>query len=70
LPNLEIAYDELLRYQYQIRLIWDFLSIKPEEDIPELPVVISTKSGYRDVIRIHDDVKEVLATSKFAEMLE
>ena len=34
MPHLEVAYEDLLRDQAHFRLIWDFLSIRPEEHVP------------------------------------
>jgi LPS sulfotransferase NodH len=70
LPHLEIAYEDLLRDQAHFRRIWDFLSIKPEEDMPQSTLVKIRRGGHRDVISNYDEVKEVLANSKFAELLE
>jgi hypothetical protein len=70
LPHLEIAYEDLLRDQAHFRRIWDFLSIKSEEDMPQSTVVKIRRGGHRDVISNYDEVKEVLANSKFAELLE
>lgn len=70
LPHMEVAYEDLLRDRARFRPILDFLLIKPEQDIPESTVVKTTRSGHRDVIRNHDEVKERLANSKFAELLE
>lgn len=70
LPHLEIAYEDLYRDQAHFRLIWDFLSIKPEEDMPESSLVKIRRGGHRDVISNYDEVKQVMANSKFAELLE
>ncbi len=69
LPHLEIAYEDLLSDQAHFRLIWDFLSIKPEEVMPKSNVVRIRSGGHRDVIRNYDEVKEVLAHSKFVKLL-
>ena len=70
LPHLEVAYEDLLRDRAHFRLILDFLAIKREEDIPESTVVKIRRKGHRDVISNYDEVKETLANSKFAELLE
>ncbi len=70
LPHLEVAYEDLFRDRTHFRMILDFLLIKPEEAIPESSVVKTTRGSHRDVIRNHDEVKERLANSKFAELLE
>jgi hypothetical protein len=70
LPHLEIAYEDLLRDQAHFRRIWDFLSLKPGEDMPRSTVVKIRKGGHRDVISNYDEVREVLANSKFTELLE
>ncbi len=70
LRHLEITYEGLLRDQAHFRLIWEFLSINPEQDIPESNVVKIRRGGHRDVISNYDEVKEVLANSKFAGLLE
>lgn len=70
LPHLEVAYENLLRDRAHFRLILDFLSIMPEQDIPESSVVKIRREGHREVIRNYDKVKEALANSQFAELLE
>lgn len=70
LPHLEVAYEDLLRDQAHFHLIWDFLSLKPEEHMPEPTLVKIRRGGHRDVISNYDQVKAVLANSKFAGLLE
>ena len=70
LPHLEVAYEDLLRDQAHFRLIWEFLSIKPEKDMPQSTLVKIRKGGQRDVVSNYDEVKKVLAHSKFAGLLE
>jgi LPS sulfotransferase NodH len=70
LPHLEIAYEDLLHDQANFQLIRNFLSIKPEEQIPESTLVKIRKGSHRDVISNYDEVKEVLANSKFASLLD
>jgi len=70
LPHLEVAYEDLLRDQAHFRLILDFLSINSTENVPQSTVVKIRKAGHRDVISNYDQVKEVLANSKFAGLLD
>lgn len=70
LPHLEVAYEDLLRDQAQFRLIWDFLSIKPQEHMPQSTLVKIRRKGHRDVISNYGEVKAVMTNSKFAELLE
>lgn len=70
LPYLEVVYEELLRDQAHFRVILDFLSIKPEEMLPQSTLVKIRKGGQREVIRNYDEVRQVLANSKFATLLE
>jgi len=70
LPHLEVAYEDLLRDQAHFRLIWDFLSIRPEKHLPRSNVAKIRRGGHHDVISNYDEVKEVLAHSKFAGLLE
>jgi LPS sulfotransferase NodH len=70
LPHLEVAYEDLLRDQAHFRPIWDFLSIKSQEPMPHSTLVKIRRGGHRDVISNYDQVKETLASSKFAKLLE
>ena len=70
LRHLEVAYEDLLRDQAQFRIIFDFLSIKSREHMPQSTVVKIRKAGHRDVISNYGEVEDVLANSKFAELLK
>lgn len=70
LPHLEIAYEDLLRDRAHFRFIFNFLSIKPEGDVPESIIVKTRRGGHCDVISNYNQVKEVLANSKFTGLLE
>jgi len=70
LPHLEVAYEDLLRDPAHFRLIWNFLSIKSEEHMPQSTLVKIRRGGQREVISNYDEVKQILANSKFAELVE
>ncbi len=70
LPHMEVAYEDLLRDPACFRPILDFLSVEPEHEIPAATVTKTINGGHRDVIKNHDEVRERLAKSKFAELLE
>lgn len=70
LPHLEITYEELLRDQAHFRPIWDFLSIEPEQAIPESSLVKIRRGEQRDVIRNYDQVEAALSKSQFVSLLE
>jgi hypothetical protein len=71
LPYLEVAYEDLLRDRpFYFRLIADFLYLDSPEQMPQSPLTKIRKAGHREVIANYDQVKEVLADSKFAGMLE
>ncbi len=70
LPHLEVAYEDLLRDQAHFRLILEFLSIRPEARMPQSTLVKIRRGGQRDAISNYDEVREVLAHSKFAGLLE
>lgn len=70
LPHLEVAYEDLLRDQAYFCPVWEFLSLKPAEQMPQSTLIKIRKGGHRDMISNYDAVKAVLANSKFAELLE
>ena len=70
LPHLEVAYEDLLRDQTYFCPVWEFLSLKPAEQMPQSTLIKIRKGGHRDMISNYDAVKAVLANSKFAELLE
>lgn len=70
LPHLEVIYEDLVRDQAHFRPIWDFLSIKAEEHMAQSTLVRIRQGKQRDAIRNYDQVRQVLANSKFASLLE
>lgn len=70
LTHLEVAYEDLLRAPDHFDLILDFLSIKPEKHLPRSNVAKIRKGDHREVIRNYIEVKQVLANSKFAALIE
>jgi LPS sulfotransferase NodH len=71
LPHLEVAYEDLARDQnYYFRLIGDFLSINARDQMPQSPLTKIRRGTYRDMISNYDQVRKVLADSKFASLLE
>jgi LPS sulfotransferase NodH len=71
LHHLEVAYEDLVHDQtYYFRLIGDFLSVNSRAQMPQSPLTKIRRGTHRDVIRNYNAVKQVLADSKFAELLE
>ena len=71
LPHLEVTYEDLVRDQaYYFRLIADFLSINSKEQIPQSPLTRIRRGAHRDMISNYEQVKQILANSKFASLLE
>jgi hypothetical protein len=64
------VYEDLLRDHAHFRLIWDFLSIRSDEHMPQTTLVKIRQGKQRDAISNYDQVKKVLANSKFARLLE
>ena len=69
LPRLEVTYEDLCHDPAHFYAIWDFLSIKRDERVPEATVVKIRQAGYREVISNYDEVEEVLCDSTFASLL-
>lgn len=70
LPHLEVAYEDLLGNPAHFRLIWDFLSIKSTESMPQSTLVKIRTKGQRDVLSNYTEVQKVLGNTKFAELLD
>jgi LPS sulfotransferase NodH len=70
LPHLEVAYEDLLRDPAHFRLIWGFLAIETEEQIPDSTLVKIRRGGQRDMISNYGEIQHLLANSKFAALLE
>lgn len=70
LPHLEVAYEDLLRDQAHFRIIWDFLSIEPQQAIPEAKLVKIRRGEQHETITNYDEVKNLLAYTKYAGLLE
>jgi len=71
LPHLEVTYEDMVRDQaYYFRLIGDFLSLNSKEQMPQSPLTKIRTGTHRDMISNYDQVRKVLANSKFASLLE
>ena len=71
LPHLEVTYEDMVRDQTSyFRLMGDFLSINSREQMPQSPLTKIRRGTHRDMISNYDQVKTVLAKSKFASLLE
>jgi hypothetical protein len=70
LPQIEITYEELLCDQSRFGLIWDFLSVNPEGQLPQSDLAKIRKGGHAEVISNYDEVKKALAGSEFAGLLD
>lgn len=71
LPYLEVAYEDMVHDQtHYFNLIGDFLSINSREQMPRSPLTKIRRGTHRDMISNYDQVKKVLADSKFASLLE
>lgn len=70
LHHLEVVYEDLLNDQNHFRLILDFLSINSEIYTPHSALVKIRQQGHRETIKNYEQVKEVLANSRFARLLE
>ena len=70
LPHIEVIYENLVRDKNQFQAIWNFLSIDPGNHAGQANIVKTRRGGYRDVIVNYDEVKEALANTSFAALLE
>jgi len=70
LPHIEVVYEELVRDPSRFSLIWDFLSINPEGQLPQSDLVKIRRGRYAEVISNYDEVKTALAGSVFAGLIE
>jgi hypothetical protein len=71
LPHLEVTYEDVARDQnHYFQLIGDFLSINAREQMPKSPLTKIRKGAHRDMISNYDQVKQALAESKFASLIE
>ena len=71
LPHIEITYEDVVRDQaHYFNLIGDFLSLDLRDQMPRSPLTKIRKGTHRDMISNYDQVKKVLADSKFASLLE
>lgn len=71
LPHLEVSYEAMIHDQsLYFNLIGDFLAINSREQMPRSPLTRIRKGTHREMISNYDQVKKVLAGSKFASLLE
>ena len=70
LPYIEVVYENLLQDPLHFRVVWDFLSIQPEQALPQSTLVKIRRGGHREVILNYDEVRQCLRYSKFAHLLE
>ena len=70
LPHIEIDYEDLAQDPSRFNLIWNFLSINVKGGPPQSDLVKMRKGGHADVISNYDQVKNALANSQFAELID
>lgn len=70
LSCLEITYEELHGDQNNFQKIFDFLSLNLDRQMPESDLVKIRKGDHRQVISNYDEIKEVLASTKYASLLQ
>jgi len=70
LPNLEITYEDLLCNPSYFQSVWNFLSIKTDEARPKSTTVKIRRGRQGDVVSNYEEVKKVLAHSKFSHLIE
>jgi len=71
LPHVEVIYEDLVRDQvHYFQIIRDFLSLNADEQMPQSPLTKIRKGAHRDMISNYDQVKNAVANSKFASLLE
>ncbi|UCF27885.1 MAG: hypothetical protein JSW42_14875 [Chloroflexota bacterium] len=70
LRNMEIAYEDLLRDENNFNKIFDFLGLNSEEHTPEFSTNKIRKGSHREVVQNYEEVKEVLASTQFASLLD
>ena len=70
LPHIEVSYEDLVHDPSSFNRIWDFLSVDPGEKVPQSKLVKIQKRGHADVISNYSEVKEVLASTRFAHLIK
>ena len=71
MPHLEVTYEDVVADQnHYFQLIGDFLSINSREQMPKSPLTRIRKGAHKDMISNYNQVKEALAHSKFASLIE
>lgn len=69
LPHMEISYEDLVANPHDFELIWDFLAINSQGYLPKSNLLKIRQGDHEDVISNYQQVKETLASSAFAQLL-
>ena len=70
LSHLEVVYEDLVQNPSSFQRICDFLAVKSREKLPQSRLVKIQKRGHADVISNYREVKEVLAGTQFAHLIQ
>jgi len=70
LRHVEITYEELVTNQLRFSDVLRFLDIPPSVELPASNIVKSRLGSQREVISNYDEVRRVLAGSRFTHLLE
>lgn len=69
LSHIEVAYEDLLNDRSKFKTILKFLAIDSVENLPESSTIKIRKGNHREVIRNYDEVKQALASTRYAGLL-
>lgn len=71
LPHLEVAYEDLLADHSHFCAVFQFLSLDVDgKHLPDSTLVKIRQGGHRDVIQNYEQVRQTLAGSRFAGLLQ
>ena len=70
LPHLEVTYEELVRDPDRFNRILEFLGASVDGREPRSHILKTRLGGQRDVVTNYDEVARVLASTRFAALLD
>jgi LPS sulfotransferase NodH len=70
LRHLEVAYEDLVKDPLRFQALLDFMHIPFDGGPPESAILKTRTGSQRDVLANYDDVRRVLAGSRFSSLLD
>ena len=69
IKHIEIIYEDLQSNPEEFNKVWDFLSIRPNQQIPQSSYKKIITSGHREILKNYNEIKDYLSNTEYSWML-